>query len=342
MTPVGADQAWAILALPPGVRDLGCHELWERSLARSRARRAEAAGRRAALKPRRVLPAAILAASLLAPAGQVPANAQGTATAGTAGVGGTLRKGSRGPGVAAAQRALGIAADGVFGAQTRRAVRAFQRAHGLLADGIVGPATRGALLGSAAAGSGSPASATAALQQALGVAADGEYGPATRAAVRTYQSAHGLEVDGVAGPRTLAALGLPPATLGTGSGAAGGSGSAGAVAAARSQIGTPYALGGAAPGAFDCSGLTLWAMARAGVALPRTSYEQASAGVHVEQAAIQAGDLVFFSTDGAGASHVGIATSPSTVISATTHGVREHAISDTYWGPRYFGARRVG
>jgi hypothetical protein len=38
---------------------------------------------------------------------------------------------------------------------------------------------------------------------------------------------------------------------------------------------------------------------------------------------------------------VGIATSNSTVISATTHGVMEHTISGPYWGVRYVGARRV-
>lgn len=48
---------------------------------------------------------------------------------------------SRGPSVRLAQRHLGIAADGVFGPGTLRAVKAFQRAHGLTADGVVGPAT---------------------------------------------------------------------------------------------------------------------------------------------------------------------------------------------------------
>ena len=38
---------------------------------------------------------------------------------------------------------------------------------------------------------------------------------------------------------------------------------------------------------------------------------------------------------------VGIATSNSTMISATSHGVMETAISDSYWGSHYVGARRV-
>jgi peptidoglycan hydrolase-like protein with peptidoglycan-binding domain len=47
--------------------------------------------------------------------------------------------------VAALQRALGIPADGVYGAQTRRSVRRFQRARGLVVDGIAGPQTLAAL-----------------------------------------------------------------------------------------------------------------------------------------------------------------------------------------------------
>ena len=331
------DDGWAIRALPPGLRDLGCPELWERSLARS-LRRREAAARSGIVYRSRgaLVSAALMTATLVAPARET-ARAQGTTTTGTASDL-LLRTGSRGPAVAAAQRALGVSADGVFGPQTRQAVLAFQAAHGLAADGVIGPLTASALaLGGAPGGGPAPdRSTTMAVQRALGIAADGVYGPITRAAVRRFQQAHGLAVDGVVGPQTLAALGI------SGAGATPTAPAGAAVAAARSKLGAAYVLGGTGPNGFDCSGLTQWAMAQAGISIPRTSYAQFGAGTPVDRNAIQPGDLVFFDADGPGASHVGIATSGSTAISATTHGVREHAIFDAYWGSHYLGARRFG
>ena len=114
-----------------------------------------------------------------------------------------------------------------------------------------------------------------------------------------------------------------------------------AVSAARSRIGSGYAMGATGPGAFDCSGLTTWAFARAGVTLPRTSQAQFTVGRAVARDDIESGDLVFFDTNGPGASHVGVATARGTVISATSSGgVMEHSMSDAYWGEAYVGARR--
>ena len=67
---------------------------------------------------------------------------------------------------------------------------------------------------------------------------------------------------------------------------------AAAVQAARSAMGTPYQWGGTAPGSgFDCSGLTQWAYAQAGVDIPRTAQEQA-VGTPVSQEQLLPGDLV--------------------------------------------------
>ena len=137
MSALSADPAWAILALPPGRRDLGIAEYCERSLARSRRRREAAA--RQTVATRRVIPAAVAAAMLVGTGATTAHVAEAQGTTATGASGGMLKRGSRGPAVAAAQRALGIPADGIFGPQTRRAVRAFQRAHGLEVDGVIGP-----------------------------------------------------------------------------------------------------------------------------------------------------------------------------------------------------------
>jgi peptidoglycan DL-endopeptidase CwlO len=70
-----------------------------------------------------------------------------------------------------------------------------------------------------------------------------------------------------------------------------------AVHAALGQLGKPYRWGATGPEQFDCSGLTSWAYLQAGVALPRTSRAQWSAGSHVLTAALLPGDLVFFGAD---------------------------------------------
>jgi cell wall-associated NlpC family hydrolase len=74
------------------------------------------------------------------------------------------------------------------------------------------------------------------------------------------------------------------------------SGKAGlAIAAARSMLGTPYVAFEASPEkGFDCSGLTSWAWAQAGVYLPHQSRAQYASNPHVPTDQVQPGDLVFF------------------------------------------------
>ncbi|WP_308013527.1 NlpC/P60 family protein [Streptomyces beigongshangae] len=88
---------------------------------------------------------------------------------------------------------------------------------------------------------------------------------------------------------------------------------AAAVAAARSAVGRPYVWGASGPATFDCSGLTQWSYAQAGVGLPRTSQAQAHAGRRVPLAQAQPGDLVTYRDD---ASHVGMYVGNGQVIHA--------------------------
>ena len=66
-----------------------------------------------------------------------------------------------------------------------------------------------------------------------------------------------------------------------------------AIAAANSKVGAEYVWGTAGPDTFDCSGLTSWAYAQAGVYLPHSSASQ-STYPEVPYSSAQPGDLLFF------------------------------------------------
>jgi hypothetical protein len=119
--------------------DLASHEPWLESQRRSRGRRFDAVRRLRRQRGRRAGVGVLLLSLTLAAGGAVAADRTGGTSSGSKAVraaGGT---------VTALQRALGLTADGIYGPQTRRAVRRFQRAHGLVVDGIAGPQTLGAL-----------------------------------------------------------------------------------------------------------------------------------------------------------------------------------------------------
>ena len=124
---------------------------WLDSQRRSRARRFEAVRRLRRLRGRRSLAAMALVSLTFAAGGAVAADRQSAKV---------VR--SSGSSVTALQQALGIPADGIYGPQTRKAVRRFQRANGLTVDGIAGPQTLAAL-GLTAKSSSAPSGAATVL-----------------------------------------------------------------------------------------------------------------------------------------------------------------------------------
>ncbi len=79
-------------------------------------------------------------------------------------------------------------------------------------------------------------------------------------------------------------------------------------------LGAPYLWGGRSPAGFDCSGLVQTALAAAGIDCPRDSDMQfAALGRKVSVKQLKRGDLVFWK------GHVGIMTSPATLLHANAH-----------------------
>ncbi|MET8695183.1 NlpC/P60 family protein [Streptomyces bauhiniae] len=117
------------------------------------------------------------------------------------------------------------------------------------------------------------------------------------------------------------------------------SGRAGAAfSAAQGKIGTPYVYGATGPSSYDCSGLTSWAYAQAGVSIPRTSEAQANIGTRIYSTSdLQVGDLVFFFND---IHHVGLYAGNGQILHAPRTGtvVRYESMS-TIGGPFMFGVR---
>jgi cell wall-associated NlpC family hydrolase len=120
-----------------------------------------------------------------------------------------------------------------------------------------------------------------------------------------------------AAARAAAAASAPRSTTPRGGGSGGSSGGSGAVtypapsgragiavSAALSQLGVPYRFAASEPGvAFDCSGLTGWAWAQAGVSLPHQSGRQYASTAHVPKDQARPGDLIFYYSP---IGHVGI------------------------------------
>jgi cell wall-associated NlpC family hydrolase len=90
-----------------------------------------------------------------------------------------------------------------------------------------------------------------------------------------------------------------------------------AVHTALAQLGKPYLWGASGPDSFDCSGLTMYSWAAAGVSLPHSAAAQYGGLPHLSQSALEPGDLVFF---GSPIHHVGLYIGKGLMVAAPSSG----------------------
>ncbi|HET9897783.1 MAG TPA: C40 family peptidase [Streptosporangiaceae bacterium] len=115
------------------------------------------------------------------------------------------------------------------------------------------------------------------------------------------------------------------------------------LSAAMSRIGLPYVWGGAGPTTFDCSGLVQWAMAQAGIVMPRVAADQARTGPLLPLSALQPGDLLFYHTDPTAPdyiSHVAIYIGNGEMLQAPEPGLDVEIVRADF-GAGFAGAIRV-
>ena len=96
-----------------------------------------------------------------------------------------------------------------------------------------------------------------------------------------------------------------------------------AVKEALTKLGKPYVWGAKGPNEFDCSGLTHWAYAQAGITLGPDTFTQIHNGPAVPHGHVEAGDLIFPEPG-----HVMLAISPTQVVEAQQSGVPVEDLAD--------------
>ncbi len=108
---------------------------------------------------------------------------------------------------------------------------------------------------------------------------------------------------------------------------------------AKNMLNKQYKYGKQDPSwGFDCSGLTQYAYREAGIRIPRTSQNQYNYSRKISLSEIKPADLIFFSTNGSGASHVGIYLGDNKFIHSPSQGKRIQIVSidNPYWQKHYF------
>jgi len=141
---------------------------------------------------------------------------------------------------------------------------------------------------------------------------------AEAAAAEAAAGASGSTTAGTIAPAPAATRAAAPAPAPAASAGSGASGAAQtAVQTALAQVGDPYVWGAGGPNAFDCSGLTQYAYAAAGISLPHSSSMQSRMGTAVSRADLQPGDLIFYYSP---VSHVSMYIGNGQMVHASTSG----------------------
>jgi cell wall-associated NlpC family hydrolase len=107
-------------------------------------------------------------------------------------------------------------------------------------------------------------------------------------------------------------------------------------------LGTRYRYGGATPDGFDCSGLVFYAHRKLGLAVPRTSRDQAKKAEEVKPRKLRRGDLVFFKIDSRKVNHVGIYIGKHQFVHAPGAGkpVTVNSLDDEFYADTFASAGR--
>ncbi|WP_409300852.1 C40 family peptidase [Peribacillus sp. SCS-155] len=114
-----------------------------------------------------------------------------------------------------------------------------------------------------------------------------------------------------------------------------------AISVAKSNLGVPYRWGGMSPSGFDCSGLIKYSFGKAGKSLPRTARDMYTRGTRVSS--LKAGDLLFYAPNKASRpTHVAMYVGSGKVInSSSSKGVSYFYTKNSYWKPKFIGAKRI-
>ena len=113
-----------------------------------------------------------------------------------------------------------------------------------------------------------------------------------------------------------------------------------AAAFAVSKLGCPYVYGATGPcnSGYDCSGLAQAAWSAAGVAIPRTTYDDWASLPHVSMSSLEPGDLILYDGEG----HVAVYVGDGKIVDAPHSGadVEEISMNESWYADNADGAVR--